>query len=183
MRKPIRIGLVMGRVREGRLCDTVSAWVMRTLQGNGDLSLRVIDPLRLGSADAEHRLGQQLDAVDGFIVVTPEYNHSFPGPLKQLIDTFFHEWQAKPVAFVSYGGLSGGIRAVEQLRLVFAELHAVTLRDAVALPQVWDRFDAFGELNDAGRTTATLERMASRLAWWARAMQRARAEEPYDQAV
>jgi len=61
-----------------------------------------------------------------FVVVTPEYNHGYPAPLKSLIDSVGREWQAKPVAFVSYGGVSGGLRAVEQLRQVFAKLHMVT---------------------------------------------------------
>ena len=58
----------------------------------------------------------RLDRADAFVVVTPEYNHSFPAPLKNAIDWAFRQWQAKPVAFVSYGGLAGGLRAVEQLR-------------------------------------------------------------------
>ncbi len=72
---------------------------------------------------------------DAFLVVTPEYNHGYPAALKELIDSVYEPWHAKPVAFVSYGGASGGIRAVEQLRQVFAELHAVTLRDGVQLCQ------------------------------------------------
>ncbi len=70
-----------------------------------------------------------------FVVVTPEYNHSFPGPLKAAIDRHVTPWQAKPVGFVSYGGISGGLRAVEHLRQVFAELHAVTVRETVSF--IW----------------------------------------------
>lgn len=57
-----------------------------------------------------------LDAADAFVVVTPEYNHSFPAPLKAMIDGHVVQWRAKPVAFVSYGGISGGLRAVEHTR-------------------------------------------------------------------
>ncbi len=73
-----------------------------------------------------------LSEADAFIVVTPEYNHSFTASLKFVLDLVYEPWQGKPVAFVSYGGISGGLRAVEQLRLVFAELHAVTVRDTVS---------------------------------------------------
>jgi hypothetical protein len=73
-----------------------------------------------------------IDAADAFVVVTPEYNHSYPASLKHAIDMAHGEWNTKPVAFVSYGGISGGLRAVEALRLVFAELHATTIRDTVS---------------------------------------------------
>ena len=67
------------------------------------------------------------------MVVTPEYNHSFPASLKQAIDYAYDEWQAKPVGFVSYGCGSAGLHAVDQLRTVFTALHAVTVRDGVGI--------------------------------------------------
>lgn len=88
--------------------------------------LDVIDlaDTRVPSAELADRIG----AADAFVVVTPEYNHSYPGPL-HAIDSVGEQWRAKPVGFVSYGGVSGGLRAVEPLRVVFAELHAVTIRE------------------------------------------------------
>ena len=74
------------------------------------------------------------------MIVTPEYNHSFPASLKNTIDWFDSEWHAKPVGFVSYGGMAGGQRAVEHLRQVFAELHAVTVRDTLSFHMAWERF-------------------------------------------
>lgn len=184
-----RIGVIMGSVREGRLCDRVTAWVVRTLQGMEELSVQVVDPVAFGIGGARPKgvfakdLSKQLAGMDGFIVITPEYNHSFPAALKELIDSAYDEWQTKPVGFVSYGGMSGGIRAVEQLRQVFAELHTVTLRDAVALPDIWSRFDDSGELIDAGRTESSLRKMVQRLRWWASATRSARRVKPYDEAV
>ena len=70
--------------------------------------------------------------------MTPEYNHSFPAALKNVIDWHGPQWHVKPVGFVSYGGISGGLRAVEQLRLVFAELHAVGIRDTVSFHSAWN---------------------------------------------
>ena len=78
------------------------------------------------------------------MVITPEYNHSFPAPLKNAIDWYGAEWANKPVAFVSYGGVSGGLRAVQQLRHVFIELRATPIRDTVSFHDIWSLFDTDG---------------------------------------
>ena len=111
--------------------------------------------------------------------MTPEYNHSFPAPLKNVIDWHFTQWQAKPVGFVSYGGISGGLRAVEQLRQVFAELHAVTIRDTVSFHGVWAQFDSDGRPNDAARYEKAARTMLDQLAWWGRTLREGRAKRPY----
>ncbi|RYE82001.1 MAG: NADPH-dependent oxidoreductase [Myxococcales bacterium] len=133
----LHIAILMGSAREGRACDAVTGWVSARLAAQPDLTVDVIDPARLDLAalqpladnDATRSLRARLGRADGFLVVTPEYNHGYPAPLKQMIDAAHAEWQARPVAFVCYGGVSRGLRAVEQLRQVFAELHAVTVRD------------------------------------------------------
>lgn len=111
-------------------------------------------------------------------MVTPEYNHSYPGTLKNLIDLHHTQWQAKPVGFVSYGGISGGLRAVEHLRPVFAELHAVTVRDSVAFPNPWPRFDPTGTLLDPDAAETAAATMLDQLTWWAEALRTARATHP-----
>jgi NAD(P)H-dependent FMN reductase len=116
-------------------------------------------------------------------VVTPEYNHSFPGPLKTAIDALKAPWQAKPVGFVAYGGLSGGLRAVEALRVVFAELHATTVRDTVSFHQVRNQFDADGQPVDPVGVNGAAGALLHQLAWWAGALKRARAAQPYGQPV
>ena len=122
---------------------------------------------------------QRLAAADAFVVVTPEYNRSFPASLKNAIDWHFKEWRAKPVGFVSYGGMSGGLRAVEHLRQVFVELHAVTVRDAVSFHGVWGLFDTDGQPKDAAgcRTAATA--MLDQFTWWGQALRDARERRPY----
>ena len=110
---------------------------------------RLPDVLSNQPAASVTATSQRLAAADAFVVVTPEYNHSFPASLKNAIDWHFKEWQAKPVGFVSYGGMSGGLRAVEHLRQVFVELHAVTVRDAVSFHGVWGLFDTDGQPKDA----------------------------------
>lgn len=89
------------------------------------------------------------------------------------------QWKAKPIAFVSYGGISGGLRAVEQLRQVFAELHATTIRDTVSLAMAHGLFDDAGELREPAGPEAAAKTMLDELAWWAHALRSARAAHPY----
>ncbi|GGK50891.1 hypothetical protein GCM10011591_23040 [Nocardia camponoti] len=126
----LQIAVIIGSTRDGRFAPTVSDWFLNRARLRDDIALDVIDAADFVAGDS---IAEKLDSADGFIIVTPELNHSYPGTLKNLIDAHFAEWQAKPVGFVSYGGVSGGLRAVEHLRGVFAELHAVTVRDSVAL--------------------------------------------------
>jgi NAD(P)H-dependent FMN reductase len=113
------------------------------------------------------------------VVITPEYNHSFPASLKNLIDWHHTQWQAKPVGFVSYGGLGGGLRAVEQLRLVFAELHAMTVRDSVSLHGPWSGLGEDGKPRDPAVCEGAAKGMVDQLVWWGRALRTARAERAY----
>jgi NAD(P)H-dependent FMN reductase len=87
------------------------------------------------------------------------------------------------VAFVSYGGISGGLRAVEQLRQVFAELHAVTIRDSVSFAGAWEQFDGNGGLRNPERAERSMEAMLRRLRWWGTALAEARRVSPYNQAA
>jgi NAD(P)H-dependent FMN reductase len=119
---------------------------------------------------------KRVQAADGSVISTPEYNHGYPGALKTAIDTAREEWHAKPVGFVSYGGIAGGLRAVEQLRLVFAELHTITVRQVVSLHWVHDLFEGNGMLTDH-RAPAAADKMLAQLAWWAQALRNARTEE------
>ena len=177
MDAPIKVGLIYGSSRPGRFCDTIARWAAARVAAQGDFALESIDPSTVDPGNRD--LKQQIAACDAFIVVTPEYNHGYPAPLKALIDSFGPEWHAKPVAFVSYGGISGGLRAVEQLRLVFAELHAVTIRDSVSFAGAWEQFDANGVLRDPERAERSMDAMLRRLHWWAVSLAHARSVWPY----
>lgn len=131
------------------------------------------------TAAALAEVSPRLAAADAFVIVTPEYNHSFPAALKNLIDWHYTQWQAKPVGFVSYGGLGGGLRAVEQLRLVFAELHAMTVRDSVSLHGPWSGLAEDGTPRDATVCEGAAKGMLGQLAWWGRALRAARVTRPY----
>lgn len=124
--KPLRIAVIVGGTRDGRFGPTVATWFVTQAESRPDL---VIDTIDLADADLPAALPARahpaidaftarLDDAGAFVVVTPEYNHSFPASLKQAIDVAQAEWNAKPVALVSYGGISGGLRAAEHLRLV-----------------------------------------------------------------
>jgi NAD(P)H-dependent FMN reductase len=118
-----------------------------------------------------------LDEADAVILVTPEYNHSYPASLKAAIDWHFTQWTAKPVAFVSYGGAAGGRHAVLHLENVLTELHAVTIRDGLAFPMYFTGWQDGRPLNPevAGYAKTLLDQ----LAWWAGALRAARAVVPY----
>lgn len=181
----ISVAVLVGSTRPDRRALHFVRWLTPQLAERDDFDVDVIDlieldlPARLPRDDDPRaiELKRRISDADAFIVVTPEYNHGYPASLKQAIDVPYREWNAKPVAFVSYGGMSGGIRAVEQLRQVFAELHTVTVRDGVAFPS--SRVDVDGIAHDAERAAAAAKVMLDELAWWALALREARAARPY----
>lgn len=173
---PLRVAVIIGSTRQGRTGPTVAAWFAREAAGRDDLTVELLDPV------ADDPLGPRLAAADAFVIVTPEYNHSFPAPLKTVIDAHGTEWAAKPVAFVSYGGISGGLRAVEHLRGVFAELHTVTIRDTVSFHNVWDCFQADGKPTEPTACGAAARTLLDRLSWWGWSLRAARATRPYQRA-
>ncbi|MFJ8793368.1 NADPH-dependent FMN reductase [Streptomyces sp. NPDC102462] len=191
---PLRLAVLVGSVREGRQGRAVADWFTGAAAADAGFDLDVIDladvrlPLVMpgwGGTPSEEAVAALADVsprladADAFVVVTPEYNHSFPAALKNFIDWHHAQWQAKPVGFVSYGGLGGGLRAVEQLRLVFAELHAVTVRDSVSLHGPWSGLGEDGAPRDAAVCAGAAKGMLGQLAWWGRALRAARADRPY----
>ncbi|MCM3884047.1 NAD(P)H-dependent oxidoreductase [Frankia sp. R82] len=190
--RPLELAVLLSSVRPGRLAPTVGSWFTELARGRDDVRLHLVDPaatpLNHPGADpadpavaaARTMLGERLAAADGFVVITPEYNHSYPAALKHILDSYRQEWFAKPVGFVSYGGMSGGLRAVEHLRGVFAELHAVSVRDGVSLHGVRPAdFAAGGRVVTDPQIAAAAAALLNQLAWWGRALREAREVEPY----
>lgn len=183
------IGVILGSIREGRINDRVAFWVIRQLEHHG-FATRTIDPadpdllpVQTGDPGAIQRLRDRMADLDGFVIVTPEYNHAEPGPLKTLIDSVTTEWWARPVGLIGYGGISGGLRALEALRIILAELHTVALRDTVSFTSPWRKFDELGHItdaNDAAAAEAAMAVFAHRLDWWADALAHAHHARPYD---
>lgn len=191
MDQKLKVALIYGSIRPGRLCDKVASWAAAQISSRPEFMLDIIDPAsshvqqtqQLGESLNLAWLRQHIGEADAFVVVTPEYNHGYPAALKSLIDSVGSEWHAKPIAFVSYGGISGGIRAAEQLRQVFAEVHAVTIRDSVTFTMAWDQFDSDGALKNPGRAERQMQTVLKRLAWWANALRDARNAVPYAPAA
>jgi NAD(P)H-dependent FMN reductase len=173
-----RLAVIYGSNRERRLCDVVGAWALSRLAVHGGFDIDVIDPAAMSlparlmdepdKAMREYR--ERIAAADAFLVITPEYNHGYPAVLKFLIDSALEEWHDKPAAFVSYGGQSGGLRAVEQLRLVFAELRVLTMRDSVSLVNAWDQFDDAGRLREPAAANQAMADMLANLDRWSQAL-------------
>ena len=175
--------IIIGSTREGRFGGTVGQWFAGEAATRDDLEIEVIDLAEAQLPAVYPQLADdeltayrgRLDRAEAFVIVTPEYNHSVPGPLKHAIDLAGREWHRKPVGFVSYGGFSGGLRAVEHLRQVFAELHAATVRDVVSLHQVWPLFDESGQLREPAGPAAAATTMMDHLVWWAITLRAGRA--------
>lgn len=191
---PVRVALICGSVREGRFGPVITSWMQGRLTWRPEVELDVIDvaelslpltqqakPVPYGDYDspAVRAWAARAGAADAFVVVTPEYNHGYPAALKLAIDSINPEWRAKPVGFVSYGGVSGGLRAVEQLRAVFAELRAVTIRETVSFAQFWTCFDDNGIPSDRTAANTAADVMVDELLWWASALHTARATADY----
>ncbi len=188
---PLKVAVILGSNREGRFGPVIADWFLARAARHPGVETDLIDvaeadlptaiTFRPGPEEAA-RIGavsERLAAADAFVVLTPEYNHSFPAPLKSLIDWHGPEWHAKPVAFVSYGGISGGLRAVEQLRQVFAELHTVTVRDTVSFHNAGALFDDTGRHLEPGPADAAAKTLLDQLVWWGAALRDARNLRPY----
>jgi NAD(P)H-dependent FMN reductase len=195
-----RLVIIVGSVREGRFGPTAASWVADRARDHGGFEIEVIDladhdlPLSLPAVSPKAVLAQtggddyprpaamrplteRLAAADAFIIVTPEYNHSYPASVKALIDWHFTEWTAKPVAFVSYGGAAGGRHAVLHLENVLTELHAVTIRDGLSFTRYYTGWEDGQPLDE--QASGYAKTLLNQLDWWARALRTARAAEPY----
>ena len=186
---PLRVAVIIGSTREGRFGPTVTDWfVAEARRRHPDLVLDVVDlaeadlPLTMTGfgqprPEAVAALAPRLAGADTFVVVTPEYNHSFPAALKNAIDWYHGEWSRKPVAFVSYGGVSGGLRAVQQLRHVFIELSAVPIRDTLSFTEFWTQFgqDKSWPAPSENRDKA-VDGLMDQLIWTARTLRAGRRE-------
>ena len=189
-----RIEVVIGSVREGRAGERVARWIHGLASRRPEFNAGLADlkepllpiyahaqsPKALEAAYPEPAARAWVERVvraDGFLFVTPEYNHGYPPALKSALDWAYAGWNRKPAGFVSYGGSSGGTRAVQQLRQVVIELQMAPLRAEVNIPFVGRAFDEAGNPRDelhAKRAAILLDE----LLWWTRALQVGRAAHP-----
>jgi NAD(P)H-dependent FMN reductase len=144
-----RLTIIIGSTRPGRAGLPIAEWFADRARSHGGFDVDVVDlaELDLPLLDEPNHpsLGQYIhqhtkdwsatvDASDAFVLVTPEYNHGYPAALKNAIDYLQKEWRDKPVGFVSYGGVSAGTRAVQQLKEVVTTLKMLAVFEAVSIP-------------------------------------------------
>jgi NAD(P)H-dependent FMN reductase len=180
--------VIIASTRHGRKGEPIAQWFAELAATREDLTVELADlallelpqlrdatpPMRSDSRDeGALEWSRIVAAADGFVVVSGEYNHGYPAPLKNAFDHLFSEWARKPIGFVSYGGAGGGVRAVEQMRQVAVELDMVPVRHQVAIPRVWAACGPDGALLDPPREEAAL--LLDDIAWWAGALRGARA--------
>ncbi|MFO7962097.1 MAG: NAD(P)H-dependent oxidoreductase [Nitriliruptoraceae bacterium] len=174
MTTPLTIAVVLASTNPEGAGVRIARWFEDRA---GALTDAKLDPVRVDADPAVFR--QVIAAADAVVVITPEYNHSFPGPLKTAIDELREEWFATPVGFITYGGISGGLRAAEALRVVFGELHTVTIRETISFTDASAAFGSDGEPTDRVGPDAAATRFLEVLLWWARALRQATEITPY----
>ena len=190
----INVGIIVGSTRPGRKADAVARWVHEIAKKRTDASFEVVDiadfklplldepmPPSMGQYSHPHTKAwaAKIAAFDAFVFVTPEYNHSTSGALKNAIDFLWREWNDKAAGFVGYGG-AGGTRAVEHLRLVMAEVKVADVRAQVALSLFTD-FEKFVTFKPAPHQERTVTAMLDDVVAWGEALksmriQRAKSE-------
>lgn len=189
----IRIAIILGSTRPGRNGEAVAKWAYELAcqrqQEKQDAEFELVDlldfdlplldepvPPSQGKYSKDHTKAwaAKIDSFDGFVFVAAEYNHGIPGALKNALDFIYKEWNNKAAGFISYGS-AGGSRAVEQLRLVMAELQIADVRAQVMLSLFTD-FENFSRFKPDPRHEKELTALLDQLIPWAKALKGLRAE-------
>lgn len=182
-----KIAIILGSTRPGRKADAVADWVQDIAAKRSDAQFEVVDikdfnlplldeavPPSMGQYSQPHTIAwsKKIAEFDGYIFVTPEYNHATSGALKNAIDFLYAEWNNKAAGFVSYGS-AGGTRAVEQLRQVMGELQIADVRAQVALSLMTD-FENWTTFNPAPHHENSVDAMLDQLVSWSEALKAVR---------
>ena len=178
-----RIGIILGSTRPNRNGEQVAKWVYDIASHRGDAEFELVDlrdyplphldeplPPSMGQYQNEHtrQWADKIASFDGFVFVTPEYNHGTSGVLKNAIDYLYAEWNNKAAGFVSYGAV-GGARAAEHLRLVAGELQMADVRQQVTLSLITD-FENFSVFKPGGYHRTALETLLDQVIAWSAAL-------------
>src|SRR6266516_173967 len=181
--KALRIALILGSTRPGRNGEAVAKWVHEIAKQRTDAEFELVDikdfnlplldepmPPIMGQYSKPHTKtwAAKIGSFDAYVFVTPEYNHGTSGALKNAIDFLFAEWTNKAAGFVSYGGASGA-RAVEQLRLVLAEVQMATVRSQVLLSMYTD-LESFSVFKPSPTKEQSVNDMLDQLIAWGDAL-------------
>lgn len=182
-----KIAIVIGSTRPGRKGEAVAKWVYENAKKRNDASYELVDlldfnlplldepiPASQGKYSKPHTKAwaEKVNSFDGFVFVTPEYNHATSGALKNALDFLYAEWNNKACGFVGYGS-SGGTRAVENLRLIAGELMMADVRAQVALSLFTD-FENFSTFKPAQLHEKSLDNMLKQVISWSNALKSTR---------
>lgn len=181
----LRIGIILGSTRPGRKGEQVAHWVLEQARKHGDADYELLDLLDYALPHLDEAIppsaaqyanehtkawSKAIDGFDGFIIVTPEYNRSTSGALKNALDFLYREWNNKAVGFVSYGAQASGLRAVEHLRVIVGELQMADVRTAVGISLVHD-FDGYTTMHaELPHHEKGLQTMLDQLLAWSAAL-------------
>jgi NAD(P)H-dependent FMN reductase len=178
-----RIGVILGSTRPGRRGEPVARWVMEQATRRSDAEFELVDladyplphldeplPPSMGQYQNTHTQdwAATIGRFDGFVFVTPEYNHSTSGVLKNAIDFLYAQWNNKAMGVVSYG-VAGGTCAAEHLRLIAGELEMADVRTNVALSLFTD-FENFTEFTPTARQAQVLDTLFGEVIAWSQAL-------------
>ena len=179
------IKIITSTTREGRKGIAVANWITELAKRNDNYNIELLDlaeinlPFmdepnhpRLQKYQHEHtkRWSETITSADAFIIVLGEYNFGFPAPIKNAIDYLFNEWRYKPVAFVSYGGVSGGLRSTQMLKQVVTALNMMPIVDQVNIPFFAKLIDDKGTFMPNETITKSAEAMLTELKRWSDAL-------------
>lgn len=174
----MKIKIIAGSTRPGKFNPQPAEWIFNISKEYSDAEFELVDIESLNlplldekNAPLEHKYEKDhtknwskiVEEADGFVFVTPEYNHSIPGALKNAIDYLYTEWNFKPAVYISYGSAAGGSRAVEHLRGVAGEQKIYDLREQILLPNYWENLDQNGKYQFTERHKQAAERMLESL--------------------
>ncbi len=180
----LKIAIIIGSTRPGRRGESVARWIYETARKRSDAEYTLVDiadfnlplfdepnPLIFRQYTKPHTWAwsQAIDAFDGYVFVTPEYNHAIPGALKNAIDFLHTEWNNKAAGIVSYGGGTGGARAAENLRLILGELQVADVRAQVTL-SVFTDFENQRILKPAPRQESAANTLLDQVVAWSGAL-------------
>lgn len=187
----LRIAVILGSTRPGRVGHQVAQWVVEQATARGDAVYELLDledhplshlnealPAAYGAYEGEHtkEWARIIAGYDGYVFVTPEYNRSLPGALKNAIDFVYAEWNNKAAGIVSYGGIVGGARAAEHLRLILVELQVANVRQQVMFSTGAD-FENYTVFKEPGAShEGALATMLDQVQSWATALRGVRAQ-------
>jgi NAD(P)H-dependent FMN reductase len=179
----LKLAIIIGSTRPGRVGEAVARWVYELAQKRRDAEFELVDikefnlplldepvPPSQGKYSKEHtkKWAAKIASFDGYVFVTPEYNHGISGALKNAIDFLYAEWNNKAAGFVGYGS-AGGARAVEHLRLVMAEVQVATVRNQVML-SLRDDFENYSVFKPRDFHVKTLGQVFDQVITWGGAL-------------